>query len=461
MDRVVGQTAELTLDGIAHGGEALGRYGGKVIFVPYGIPGERVQVEIIEQKNHWARARLMSVLTSSPDRIDPPCPYFGPDRCGGCQWQHIAYERQAALKQEIVRDQLHRLGHISAPSIADIIALARSSPSGSDPPAESSGNSRESESQRVAEEEAGLLDFGYRNHTHFAVAANNRLGYRRGPSHDVIPVERCLLLHERLDELHSALDITWTDLSGISLRAGINTGQALVVFDAADDEQPELEVSLPTACALRTPRAIQPLVGEPCLEEAIHGRRYRISAESFFQINTVGAEALVDVVRSYVDLRPADVLLDAYCGVGLFALALAGSVAHVIGIESSAAACEDFAFNAGNRQNVSLHEGTVEDVLPALRTQYPSVDVVVMDPPRAGTGPQVIRELAALKPRRIVYVSCDPATLARDSLHLSTANYHLVEVQPVDLFPQTCHVETVSLWERNGQYVNLPSHRAV
>ena len=197
-----------------------------------------------------------------------------------------------------------------------------------------------------------------------------------------------------------------------------------------------------------TRRGLTPLIGEPWVFIEVLGRRYRVSAESFFQVNTVGAAALVEIVTAYADPQPGDVLLDAYCGAGLFALALAELAGEVIGVESSPSACEDFEFNAGEQTNISLHEGAVEQVLPALRSEGQRVDIVVLDPPRAGAGPEVIRELAALGPRRMVYVSCDPATLARDAVHLAAAGYHLVEAQPVDLFPQTFHVETVALWDK-------------
>jgi 23S rRNA (uracil1939-C5)-methyltransferase len=435
MDRLI----ELTLDAIAHGGEAIGRHGGKAVFVPYAIPGERVRVEIVEEKERWARGRLLELLSPSSDRVAPPCPYCGPDKCGGCQWQHIAYERQAELKAEIVADQLRRLGKIANPPVADTLVLAA-------PDLSSASSARP----------GALLEYAYRNHVQFALTPDGgpspglrpRLGYRRPTSHDVIAVDRCLLLHERLDELHAALDVAWPELTGVSLRAGINTGQALILFETAGEDTPELELDVPAACALLTPRGVKPLIGEPWFEEEVAGWRYRISAESFFQVNTAGAEALVAVVSEYAQLRSADVLLDAYCGVGLFTLALADAAAEVIGIESSPSACEDFAWNAGALPNVSLHEGAVEEVLPALRSQSQAADVVIVDPPRAGAGPEVIRELTALGPRRVVYVSCDPATLARDAVHLAAAGYRLLDAQPVDLFPQTYHVETVTVWER-------------
>ena len=423
----MGSVIELTLDAIAHGGEAIGRHAGKAIFVPYAIPGEQVRVEIIEDKERWARARLLKVLTPSPDRVTPPCPHFGPDACGGCQWQHIAYPRQAELKQAIVADQLRRLGRIAEPPVADIIALA-------DP--------------ESTDEAPAFLDYGYRNHTQFALTAEGRVGYRRGASHDVLAIDRCLLLDPRLDDLHAALDVAWPELSGVSLRVGVNTEQALILFESAAAEAPELELDLPAACALLTPHGLQPLIGEPHLFEEVAGLRYRISAQSFFQINTAGAAALVDTVLAYAALAPADVVLDLYCGVGLFALALAETAAEVIGIESSPSACDDFACNVGDRQNVTLHEGAVEQVLPALAGQGQRVDVAVLDPPRAGAGPETLQALASLGPRRIVYVSCDPATLARDAIHLAAAGYRLVEAQPVDMFPQTYHVETVARWEK-------------
>jgi 23S rRNA (uracil1939-C5)-methyltransferase len=416
----VGQIIELMLDSVAHGGEAIGRYAGKVVFVPYAIPGERVRAEVVEEKERWTRTRLVAVLEASPDRVEPPCPYFGEGKCGGCQWQHIAYERQANMKAAIVADQLRRLGRLDDPPVADTIVLA-------------------------GDEE--LLAYGYRNQTQFAVTTEGQLAYRRAFGHDLIPVDRCLLLDTRLDDLQGALDMAWPELTGVTLRAGVNTGDALIVFDTDSQDEPELSIDLPAACALRGPDGVHPLVGSPWIHEEVAGRRYRVSADSFFQANTAGAVALVDLVTGYAEPRPSDVIVDAYCGVGLFALALAGSVAEMIGIESSPTACEDLADNAAGLDNLTIHEGAVEEVLPALLAQGQQADLVVMDPPRAGAGQEVIRGLAGLGPRRIVYVSCDPATLARESVFLGAAGYHLVEAQPVDLFPQTYHIETVALWE--------------
>jgi 23S rRNA (uracil1939-C5)-methyltransferase len=447
------QSIELTLDAIAHGGEAIGRHGGKTIFVPYAIPGERVRVEIVEEKERWARTRLLEVVQPSPDRVEPPCPHFGTDQCGGCQWQHIAYERQAELKAEIVADHLRRLGHIATPPVVDTLVLAAPAM----PDGESDTVNRQSSIVNPTPLHSGdysrhsslvFLDFGYRSHVRFDLTTDGRLGFRQADGAAVIPIDRCLLLRERLDELHAALDVAWPELTAVSLRAGINTDQGIILMETAGEDLPELELDVTAACAVLTPRGLQPLIGEPWMEEEVAGRRYRVSAESAFPANTVGAEALVEVVRSYADLQPTDVLLDAGCGVGLFALALAESAAEVVGIESSPSACEDFAKNAADLTNVTLHEGAVGEVLPALRAEGQRVDVVIMAPPRTGAGEAVIGELAALGPRRIVYVASDPAILARDSIYLVAAGYRLVEAQPVDTAPQTVQFETVALWEK-------------
>ena len=421
------QIIELTLDAIAHGGEAIGRHAGKVIFVPYAIPGERVAVEILEEKERWARGRLVRVLQSSPDRVEPPCPYFGQDQCGGCQWQHIAYERQAELKQEIVVDQLRRLGRLAQPPVADILAMADSNP---------------------ADDQPAYLAYGYLNQLDLVVDREGRISLRRANGRDLIAVEYCLLANDRLDQLQASLDVAWPELEGIKVRASEETGDALVLFQSSAEDQPELEIDLPAAVAVRTVHGVQPLIGDPFLYEEVNGCRYRVSATSYFPANTAGAAALADTVLAYAGVEPGDVVLDAYCGVGLYSIPLADAGGHVTGLESSPAACEDFAVNAGERENVELHEGTVEEILPVLVAAGQRVDVVILDPPRAGAGPEVLRNLAALGPRRIVYLASDPASLARDGVHLAASGYRLVEAQPVDLFPQTCRVETVALWKK-------------
>jgi 23S rRNA (uracil1939-C5)-methyltransferase len=453
----------LTLTGIAHGGEAIGHLAGKIVFVPYAIPGETVQAEIIEEKQRWARARRVRVLRPSPDRVLAPCPYFGPAQCSGCQWQHIAYERQLKLKAEVVADQLRRLGRIEQPPVLDPIALANDN---------------------------GLLEFGYRNHAQLVADAEGRLGYvrdgvgqgeargemrRQGvrhpaqPAQDVIAVDECLLLHPLLDEMHGALlagiaeaapaatdqadeetqqtpSETPVIIRRLNLRAGVNTGQRLLAFETAGDRAPGFVIEdLPVRCVVRRrDGSIEGLVGEPWIEEEVAGRTFRISANSFFPVNTTGAEVMVDLAAEMLAPQGHETLLDGYCGVGLFGLSLAGQVGQVIAIEESEAACEDFAWNARDLDNVTLHEGPMEDVLASLESER--IDLAVIDPPRSGAGPEVVRHVARLGAPKLLYVSDDPATLARDARLLVEAGYRLEQVQPVDMFPQTFHVASLALF---------------
>jgi len=423
-----GQTdtvVEITLTAIAHGGEALTRHQGKVIFVAGAIPGEQVRAQIVDEHKRWARARLLELLTPSPDRVQPPCPYlqFDPNRpvCGGCQWQHIAYERQLALKQEIVADQLRRLGHVENPPVQETLA--------------------------VGEEDVPDA-WGYRNYAQFVIASDGHPGFYAAGSHDVVPIRECLILHPLLNEMLESLEVKWTGLRRLGLRAGVHTGDRLVVLETTHDQAPELEVDVPISCALlRRDGMAETLIGQAWYNERILGRQFRVSAGSFFQVNTPGAEALVGLVGEMLSSRPGDVLLDVYCGVGLFGLSLADQVTAVVGVEESASACDDFEFNAQEMDNASLYEGPAEEVLPALVRMGERATLAVLDPPRSGAGAAVIETLSALGVRRLAYVSCDPATLARDAAALCSMGYQLVTVQPLDMFPQTYHVESVALWE--------------
>jgi 23S rRNA (uracil1939-C5)-methyltransferase len=411
-------TILLDLTGIAHGGEAMGRHEGKIIFVAGAIPGERARVELVESKGRWARARLVEVLVPSSDRIEPPCPFFGfgPGYCGGCQWQHIAYPRQLELKREIVRDHLARLARLPDVPVHPTRAVGE--------------------------------PYGYRNHVQLVPAGGGYLGYLEHASHRTVAIDNCLLMHPLVDELFMALDLELPELKQVHLRAGVRTREQMIVFETTDDEPPSIEVDMPVSCVfLSEGGATLTLVGYGHITEQVAGREFRVSAGSFFQVNTLGAEALVELVRGYLAPQPADVLLDAYCGVGLFGLSLAGEVARVIGIEAHPASADDFRANAAGLDHVEIIEASVEEALARVQG---SVNLVVADPPRRGMGREVVEGLARLMPRRIAYVSCDPATLARDAALLTSTGYRLVEAQPVDLFPQTYHVESVALFERTG-----------
>jgi 23S rRNA (uracil1939-C5)-methyltransferase len=406
---------ELRLTDMAHGGDALGRYEGKVIFVPYAMPGEEALVEIVEDKGRYARAQLIEILSPSPYRVAPPCPHFGPGRCGGCQWQHIAYPAQLEFKAAVVSDQLAHIGRL-----ADV-PVKRTIPSAS--------------------------PWRYRNHVQFAVNDDGRLGFVATDGQRVETLEVCYLLHPLLEELFAALDLELPELRRLSLRAGVNTGHQMMIFETHDDEPPALESDLPVSCVLLLSDGTPVnLIGNNYLTEVVAGRRFRISATSFFQVNTAAAGELVRLVSQYLAPAGDGTLLDAYCGVGTFALSLADKVGHVIGIEEDAGAVADARLNAAELANVEFIEGSVEALLPQLDRP---IDLAVLDPPRQGCKPEALMALIELAPRRIVYVSCDPATLARDARKLADGGYQLVEVQPVDMFPQTYHIESVALWERS------------
>jgi 23S rRNA (uracil1939-C5)-methyltransferase len=408
---------ELTLTAMAHGGSALGRHEGRVVFVPYAIPGERVRAEIVETRARWARGRLLETLDPSPHRVEPPCPYFGPGKCGGCHLQHIAYEAQTEFKRQVVIDQLARVGGLRHAKVQECINAAE--------------------------------PWGYRNHTQFSLTPDGQLGFLVADSHEVIAVKECLVLDPLLDDLWAALDMEWPQLHRLGLRCGSGTGDLMAIFELDHYEDFDIEVDFPVSCVLLLAdgEAVV-LMGQAYLMEYVAGRDYRISAGSFFQVNTAGAEALVELVRDLLAPTSQDTLLDLYCGVGLFGLALAEQVGTVIGVEFDPRAAEDFRYNAQGLGHVELIEGKVEETL-ASRNR--SLDLVVLDPPRSGTGKEVIDEIARLAPRRVVYVSCDPATLARDARELSACGYALQEVQPLDLFPQTHHIESVSLFTRPEQ----------
>jgi 23S rRNA (uracil1939-C5)-methyltransferase len=405
-------TITLTLHDISHGGEAVGRHNGKAIFVPLAIPGETVRVELTEERDRYAHARLLEVLSPSESRVTPPCPYYG--ACGGCHWQHIAYPAQLAFKRQIVATQLERLGKQASPPVRPVIGMD--------------------------------MPWAYRNHAQAVTDAQGRLGYNALKSHDVVPVETCRVLHPLLDEMWAAFDLETGAPPRIVLRAGIATGERLIILESDDNDVPALELDLPVSCLYQNADgAITLLAGDDHYHERLAGRTYRVSAPSFFQVNTAQAERLVEVVRRYAEPQPGQSILDAYCGVGALGLSLLREGVRLVGIESSPWAVDDAAANADESEDVTLIEGAVEEVLPELDDRF---DTVVLDPPRAGCAPEALEAVARAQPARIVYVSCDPATLARDVAKLSAAGYRLLEAQPVDMFPQTYHVETVVLMKR-------------
>ncbi len=422
------EKTRLTLTAMTQGGEAMGRdENGRVVFVPYAIAGEEVVAEIVEEKKSYARARLVEVIKPSPARAKPRCVHFGPRTslpsppllgegrgCGGCQWQHIAYDAQLKFKTEIVREQFARIGKISDVPVRDTIGMP-------DP-------------------------WHYRNNVQFQIDGSGKLCLRAFESHALIPIRECHILHPLVDEMFHSLELGSTDFAGVMLRSGTQTGQKMVILEGRAGEPPEVQIDEPVSVVFRTPdNDSVSLIGRDAIHEELRGRRLRVSPASFFQVNTAMAEKLIDLVEQYLAPRAEDTLLDAFGGVGTFGLLLAPRVARVIEIEENPHAIDDARANFLDFTNVEFKRGRVEDVLPRLNAH---VDIVVADPPRAGIAPRALDALIAQAPRAFAYVSCDPATLARDARRLIDGGYRLSEVQPVDLFPQTYHIESVSRFER-------------
>jgi 23S rRNA (uracil1939-C5)-methyltransferase len=406
----------LQLTAMAHGGPALGYHQRQVIFVPYGAPGDTVLAEIELSKKGWARARLLEVLTPSPDRVVPPCPHFGPHACGGCQWQHLAYPAQLRHKTAVVRDQLARLGGLSIAPVRDILAVGE--------------------------------PWAYRNHVQLHAGAGGLGFVAADDDQRVEPIGACPLMHPQIARLYDELDLEMEGLVRLSLRAAERDDQRMVIFETEDEEPFELEVDIPVSCVLlRSDGLPITLVGRDHLVEEVAGHAYTVTAGSFFQVNTAGAAALVTAVHELLAPQAHQHLLDLYAGVGLFSVALAGQVAQLTAVEAAPSAVLDAQANlaAAGVDNARVIQS---EVLEALTAYEGPVELALADPPRAGCGGAVVTRLAALGVQRLVIVACDPAALARDARTLCDSGYRLVEVRPFDLFPQTYHIESVALFER-------------
>jgi 23S rRNA (uracil1939-C5)-methyltransferase len=403
----MGRTVQITLTDMAHGGDAVGRYDGQVVFVPLALPGETVTVSMEQSKSSYARASVVSVDDASPERVTPPCPVFG--QCGGCQWQHISYAEQLLLKQGIVRNALQRIGGIVEPDIQPMLGM-------DDP-------------------------WRYRNHVQLRVDPAGQTGYYALQSHTIVATEHCLIAHPLLETMWTAHLTCRVRAEELVLRAGINTGERLAQIRGRHAVTVRDDLSLPYSCLYTGPSGRrQTLAGRDCYTERVLDVPLRVSADAFFQNNTAQTERLIQVAASYLQLKHGESLLDAYCGGGLLGLTLTNASNGLFGVESYSASVRDARANAGGRG--TFLEG---DVARVVKSQEMHVDAVVLDPPRTGCTPETVDALASCGARQIVYVSCDPATLARDISRFATLGYALVQAQPIDLFPQTYHVETVAL----------------
>lgn len=430
----------LHIDGLAHGGAGVGRAeDGRVVFVTGACPGDVLDVEVVTDHGRYLDGAIASIGTPSPDRRNAPCPYFG--ACGGCQWQHIAYGAQAAAKRTQVVDSLARIGRI--------------------------------EGVEVAETLSGPKPYGYRNRLEMRVGqdANARpvLGLTAAGSDRIVPIDACLLLPDRARKAPKAITGALRYLSGradfeidrVALRVATHTRDLEVDLWGPPGAFPRQAVARTLADAVkptcvtrvlvkddpkhRADLKVEVLSGPGHWREKLAGHSFRVSAPSFFQVNTAAAELLVATVMELADVDGSDRVLDLYAGVGTFTLPLAEKAGELVAIEGAGSSVRDL--------NANIEAaGAWADVMPGDASRAladaGTFDVVVVDPPRAGMTPAVLRALVSAKARRICYVSCDPATLARDAKALAEAGYSLVSATPIDLFPQTWHVETVALLEK-------------
>lgn len=403
---------ELLIDGITHGAEGVARLpSGKVCFVAYALPGERVRARVVDERKRWARGELVEVVEASPDRTTPPCPYAGPvpaaggPPCGGCTLQHANPAAQRALKRRIVVEQLEHLAGITAPPVAEMVATGPS---------------------------------GYRSHARFSVAADGALGFSAPRSHEVRPVDRCLLLTDDAQALRDAAGDDWHGCRSVSVHAGTRGGGLLVRPGAG--AMPPLPPG-DTAVAVADRGDPVALRGDPTAVEEVDGRQLRVSPGVFFQAGPQAAAALVRIVREAIGAVAGSAVVDLYSGVGLFAAALTDDGATVTAVEGNRLAAADARANLAGTGADVVHSD-VADWLAGQRG--PAPDIVVLDPPREGAGADICRALADWGVGRVVYVSCDPAALARDTATLAEAGLALEAVTPVDCFPQTAAIEGVA-----------------
>jgi 23S rRNA (uracil1939-C5)-methyltransferase len=454
---------------VAHGGEALGRHEGRVFFVPFGLPGETVVAEITQDKADYARAEIVELVEASPERVLAPCAYFG--TCGGCQWQHASYEAQLQFKRGIVAEQLRRIGHFED---ADALVLPT----------------------------IGMAEpWHYRNHARFTVGRRfGELCFTRAGTRQLLRIDHCWLMQPTIDAILARAQRRLPGFRAhqLSIRSSANTGDLLINPELPplgepiplpeEDGEPRFGTFDPLAArphglGVAPPQPVEEYAalwpedreipsGQTELYEELLGRRFRVAAPAFFQVNTRReqrgpvfpspeivarfghliapdgvsvAETLVLLGLDRLDLQSDDIVVDAYCGVGTFTAVMAPFVREAVGIEESPAAVKDAEQNCRDLPNLRFIAGKVENVLPKL-TERPTK--VLLDPARVGCERPVLDALIAAQAERIVYVSCEPATLARDLAILREGGYTLCSVQPLDMFPQTYHVESVTLLTR-------------
>ena len=424
-----GQAFDVQLEKHTYGGDAIGRLpDGRAVFVPFGLPGERVRLRLTEEKKNFARGEIIEILEVSKDRIPPRCKHFG--KCGDCHYQNLLYEKQLETKTEILRDQLMRIGKIESPPVQPMVACP-------DP-------------------------WNYRNHIQFSLGENGRVGFIRSvdglspstsidglsPSRSILEITECHLPEPTINDFWPQLEFEpGAGIERVSLREGKDQ-ELMLVLESESPEPPDLEIEADISVTHLYEENTVVIAGNDHILIPVLDRVFKVSAASFFQVNTVMAKKMVQHLITQLPMTRSSTLIDIYSGVGLFSAFFASRCKNVIGIESSASACEDFAINLDEFDNVELYEGLAEEILPELVGRIDNPPHMIVDPPRAGVERHALDAIVQLKPQAIAYVSCDPSTLARDAKRLIEGGYILKQVTPFDLFPQTYHIESISIFER-------------
>ena len=428
----VGETVEVTTEDVAQGGWCVARPAGlPVLFVRHALPGERVVARVTEVTTRFARADAVEVREPSPDRVAPPCPYAHPGGCGGCDWQHAHLPAQRALKAAVIAQQLRRLAGID----------------------------REVTVEPMPGDETGL---GWRTRVQFAVRADGAAGLRAHRSHEVVDIADCLIAHPGISDL-GITRRSWPGIATVEAAVGDEARAVILTPDhssrlsrtypagsPASPSLPRLADAVPAETVLsRRGRRLTPLRGRPHLTQHAAGRTWRVSAGGFWQVHPAAADTLSEAVIAALAPGPGDTAVDLYCGAGLFAGAVAAAVGPdgaVTGVEDDAAAVRDA------RHNLRAFPWAVvrrADVARAARQgELPRARLVVADPPRAGLAREVTGYLADGPAERFAYVSCDPATLARDLGLLLAGGWRLAGLRAFDAFPMTHHVECVAALTR-------------
>ncbi|MEU3187584.1 class I SAM-dependent RNA methyltransferase [Streptomyces sp. NPDC006923] len=428
---LIGEEYEVEVGPVAHGGHCIARTDeGRVLFVRHALPGERIVARITEgeEDSRYLRADAVKIIDASKDRVEAPCPYAGPGRCGGCDWQHAKPGAQRRFKGEVIAEQLQRLAGLT-PEQAGWDGTVMPAPGDKLPPGEVPA---------------------WRSRVQYAVDEDGRAGLRKHRSHDIEPVDRCLIATEGVSEL-GVERREWPQMATVEAIAASGSGDRQVVLAPRPGGRlPLVELDKPVS-VLRVEEhdgGVHRVHGRAFVRERADGRTYRVGMGGFWQVHPQAPQVLVEAVMQGLMPRKGETALDLYCGVGLFAGAIAervGEAGAVLGIESGKRAVEDARHNLRDLPRVRVEQGKVDQVLP--RTHITSTDLIVLDPPRAGAGKQVVKHISGLGARRIAYVACDPAALARDVAYFREGGYKPRTLRAFDLFPMTHHVECVAILE--------------